>query len=95
MVKSRRLLLAACLNYIQQRSDGLQYGCDDSGTSGDPTDINSFPFFFTMVGVMELNILFSGASSLHYLVQTFGTPAFALKSSISLFKKIPRHRTIF
>jgi len=45
-----------------------------------------------MVGVIELNILFSGAMAFALeptRPYTFGTPGFALKSSISLFKKNP------
>ena len=59
---------------------------------GVPTTIFNFPSFSTIVGVIELNILFSGAISLALepnKPKTFGTFGFALKSSISLFRKNP------
>ncbi len=59
---------------------------------GVPKVIRSLPFFSTMVGVMELNMRFSGAillASAPVKPNIFGTPALLLKSSISLFRKKP------
>ena len=59
---------------------------------GVPTTIHSAPFFSIIVGVIELNILFSGAISFAFAPSKpniFGTPGLLLKSSISLFKKKP------
>ena len=59
---------------------------------GVPTDINNFPFFSTIVGVIELSIRFPAAmlfASPPVTPNILGTPGLLLKSSISLFKKKP------
>ena len=59
---------------------------------GVPRVIHSLLSFSTSVGVIELSILFCGAIALAsppIRPNQFGVPGFALKSSISLFKKNP------
>ena len=59
---------------------------------GEPTTSSSLPSLATMVGVIELSIRLPGAISLALPPVTpnmFGTPALALKSSISLFSRNP------
>ena len=59
---------------------------------GVPTTIYKLPFFSTIVGVIELNIRFSGSillASAPISPNILGTPGLLLKSSISLFKKNP------
>jgi len=54
--------------------------------------MNNFPFFSTIVGVIELNIRFSGAillASAPINPNIFGSPGLLEKSSIWLFKKNP------
>ena len=59
---------------------------------GDPIIIKGFPFFKTIVGVIEDKGRFPGSMALALLPTSpnaLGTPGFDEKSSISLFKKNP------
>ena len=64
---------------------------------GDPTTKNGLLSFITIVGVIEDKGLFPGAIALASFPinpKAFGTPGFAEKSSISLFRKNPAPSTI-
>ena len=63
---------------------------------GVPTTMESLPSFSTIVGVMELSMRLPGAmlfASVPTKPNMLGTPALALKSSISLFIKKPNSST--
>ena len=64
---------------------------------GLPVIMKGFPSLSTMVGVIELSILFPGATALYsppVRPNAFGTPGFIEKSSISLLSSIPVPGTV-